>query len=165
MLGKPCILSLFPNSYNKFNTKEHSYKILFNFKCIHSNTEFEITIYAHHTFLYLSLHVELFIVYSLIILNERKRNLYTRRGKGIGFFNNLIFLYYAKCTDSSKIVGDDNGSEKKNLRPLASINNYRRLVFMHVIVTKTPNLLSRYLYVYFGYFHSAVDTAMYVSLS
>ena len=29
MLGKPRILSLFPNSFNKFNRKEHSCKILY----------------------------------------------------------------------------------------------------------------------------------------
>ena len=65
MLGKPRILSLFPNSLSKFNKKEHSYKILFNFKCIHSDTEFEITIYAHHASLYVALHVASFNAYSL----------------------------------------------------------------------------------------------------
>ena len=29
MLSKPCILSLFPNSFNKFNKHEHSCKILY----------------------------------------------------------------------------------------------------------------------------------------
>ena len=29
MLGKPRILSLFPNSFNKFNKHEHSCKILY----------------------------------------------------------------------------------------------------------------------------------------
>ena len=31
MLGKPRILSLFPNSFNKFNKHEHSCKILYAF--------------------------------------------------------------------------------------------------------------------------------------
>ena len=31
MLGKPRILSLFPNSFNKFNKHEHSCKILYEF--------------------------------------------------------------------------------------------------------------------------------------
>ena len=56
MLGKPRILSLFPNSFNKFNKHEHSCKILyllynksklkkhqiikFHVSCIHLKKEF-----------------------------------------------------------------------------------------------------------------------------